>query len=170
MDSQTAAAMLRRRPRAPALKIDKAEHQKQVAAAVAVREAMRQNGEVPPLPDPRGRRRGDRFLRIVCGVDIGEREVAGTVTLAEFEWIAIRREHLAQWQQRRRQRMAISAARPTAVVVDVKPSQAPAVVSPSLTPLRHIDESQWRGQLKGPDDLRKLIHGGDRVNARRRWR
>ena len=165
MDTKTEAATLRRRARTPASKIDKAEQQLQVEAAVAEREAMRQLGEVSPLPDPLGRRRGDRFLRIVCGVDIRQREDAGTVTLEEFEWITIRREHLAEWQQRRRQRTAIRTTKQAAEAtadgpVEVRSSTSKLQMTWSSSPsLRQVDDEQWRGRLRGPDDLRKLVNG-----------
>ena len=165
--TKTEAATPRRRPRTPAPKIDKAEQQLQVEAAVAEREAMRQRGEIPPLPDPLGRRRGDRLLRIACGVDIRAREAEGTVTLEEFEWMTIRREHLEQWQQGRRQRIAARKARQAAEAAEAAEEMPAEVTSSTSTlqvswssSLQHVDDEQWRGRLSGPDDLRKLVNRG----------
>jgi hypothetical protein len=147
-----------RRP--PRVRVDTLEQQRVVDDLVLERRAMRERGEVPPLPDPFGRRRGGRVHRIACGVELRQREVDGTISDEEAEWLRLRREHLAAWQQGRAQRIAIRKAKASASVET--PANEAGFVEVVGTPgspksLRAVPAEQWRGQLKGPDDLRALV-------------
>lgn len=98
---------------------------------------------------------------MACGIELQQRELDGTISDVEQQWLRLRREHLAEWQQQRAQRFAIRAAKAAsaprvAVVVD----DSRATPDPGARPprsLRAVTTDQWRGTLKGPDDLRALV-------------
>lgn len=154
-----AAQQRGRRPRTPPVRVDKAEQQRLVDELVLERTAMRERGDVPPLPDPLGRRRGGRLQRIACGVELRQREADGTIGDDEAEWLAVRREHLAEWQKGRAQRIAIRKAKEAKAALAALSTDFVEVVGTPGSPksLRAVAAEQWRGQLRGPDDLRALV-------------
>ncbi|HEY1098355.1 MAG TPA: hypothetical protein VGF99_05490, partial [Myxococcota bacterium] len=106
-----------------------------VEAILAWREHQRQQGGIPVLPDPRGRRRHDRLERIAVGVDIATREAKGIATEEELAWILERRAHLARWQGERRQRRAIKLAKQaatTTVTTTIATADGPTTVTSPL--------------------------------------
>jgi hypothetical protein len=144
--------------RTPPEQINKAERQQLVDELVQERIAMRERGEVPPLPDPLARRRGGRLQRIACGVELRQREVDGTLLDDEAEWLAVRREQLAEWQHVRSQRFAVRKTKEAKATANATHG-AGEVVGTRGSPksLRAVTGEQWRGQLKGPQDLRALV-------------
>lgn len=147
-----------RRPRTPPVRVDPLERQRLVDALVLERTAMRERGEIPPLPDPLGRRRRGRLERMACGVELRQREADGTISDDEAEWLTVRREHLAEWQKGRAQRIAIRKAKEAKAAADAANGFGEVVGTPgSPKSLRAVASEQWRGQLKGPDDLRALV-------------
>jgi hypothetical protein len=139
------------------VRIDKAERQRLVDELVHERIAMRERGEVPPLPDPLARRRGGRLQRIACGVELRQREVDGTIFDDEAEWLAVRREHLAAWQQGRAQRIAVRKAKAAKAATEATHDGGEVVGTRAPKSLRAVTAEHWRGQLKGPQDLRALV-------------
>lgn len=133
------------------------ERQQLLDALVRARVEMRERGERPPLPDPIARRRGGRLQRMACGIELRQREADGTIHDDEAEWLAVRREHLTEWQQQRARRTAIRLAtaarteRAAVAVADARPAPR------GRGALRAAPAEHWRGQLRGPDDLRALV-------------
>ncbi len=73
---------------------------------------------------------------MVCGADIRRREDEGTVTLAEFEWMTSRREHLAAWQHGRSRRLAARKAGQTTASKEVTQAEQHDAVTTSTAPAK----------------------------------